>query len=177
MVARMKTFWLMLLVAFDSMLMIFSAHAEPLAVGAEAPKVTGTTEAGEPLDLEKVYAQQPYTLIYFYPRADTPGCTKQGCSLRDSYEKLTAKGIAVIGVSTDAAGAQEKFKAKYKLPFTLLADSEKKVIEAFGVPAKKSASRQAYLIRNGKIVWVDHSASTEKQASDVLAAVQELEKK
>ncbi len=158
-------------------LMIPNLNAEPLSVGADAPRVSAVTEAGEKIDLADVYGKQPYTLVYFYPRASTPGCTKQGCSLRDAYEQLTEKGVAVIGVSTDDAAAQSKFKTEQKLPFTLLADPEKKVIEAFGVPAKKAAARQAYLIKGGKIVWADYKGSTDKQAADVLAAVAEIEKK
>jgi peroxiredoxin Q/BCP len=147
---------------------LFSS-AQPLAVGAAAPLVTAPTETGAPLALGEVYAANTYTLVYFYPKADTPGCTAQGCSLRDAFEELTEKGVAVIGVSTDKPEAQAKFKAKYNLPFTLLADHDKKVVEAFGVPTTMGfAKRQAYLIKDGKIIWADHSASTGQQAADVL---------
>ncbi len=148
------------------------AKAEPLAVGAAAPQVTAITETGASLALADVYAKQAYTLVYFYPKADTPGCTAQGCSLRDSYEELLKKGVAVIGVSTDKPEAQKAFKEKYHLPFTLLADSDKKVVEAFGVPTTMGfAKRQAFLIKDGKIVWADYTASTAQQAADVLAVV------
>lgn len=148
------------------------ASAEPLAVGADAPNVTAPTETGAALALADVYAQQAYTLIYFYPKADTPGCTAQGCSLRDAYEELLAKGVAVIGVSTDKPEAQKAFKEKYSLPFTLLADHDKKVVAAFGVPTTMGfAKRQAFLIKGGKIVWADYSASTAQQAADVLKVV------
>lgn len=158
------------IVAFLSM-SLFS-FAEPLAVGAAAPAVTGTTETGASLALADVYAKQPYTLVYFYPKADTPGCTAQGCSLRDAYEELTAKGVAVIGVSTDKPDAQKAFKEKYNLPFTLIADSDKKVVAAFGVPTTVGfAKRQAFLIKGGKVVWADYSASTAQQAADVLKVI------
>jgi peroxiredoxin Q/BCP len=148
------------------------AHASPLAVGAAAPTVTGVTETGATLALADVYARQPYTLVYFYPKADTPGCTAQGCSLRDAYEELLKKGVAVIGVSTDKPAAQKAFKEKYRLPFTLIADHDKKVVEAFGVPTTMGfAKRQAFLIKAGKIVWADYSASTKQQAEDVLKVV------
>jgi peroxiredoxin Q/BCP len=148
------------------------AHASPLAVGAAAPAVTGVTETGATLALADVYARQPYTLVYFYPKADTPGCTAQGCSLRDAYEELLKKGVAVIGVSTDKPAAQKAFKEKYRLPFTLIADHDKKVVEAFGVPTTMGfAKRQAFLIKAGKIVWADYSASTKQQAEDVLKVV------
>ncbi len=152
-----------------AMLLFSQASAEPLKVGDPAPAVTGVTDTGEKIDLADVYKKQPYTLVYFYPKADTPGCTKQGCSLRDAYEDLTQKGVAVIGVSTDGVEAQKAFKDKYHFPFTLIADKDKAVINAFGVPAKMGyATRQAFLIKGGKIVWADYKASTDKQAADVL---------
>lgn len=157
-----------------SLAMSLFAKAEPLAVGAAAPVVTGITETGASLNLADVYAQQDYTLVYFYPKADTPGCTAQGCSLRDAYEDLLKKGVAVIGVSTDKPEAQKAFKEKYHLPFTLIADHNKVVVQAFGVPTMPVvglARRQAYLIKGGKIVWADYSASTAGQAADVLKVV------
>ncbi len=150
------------------------SKAEPLIAGAVAPDVTAPTEAGTPLALGDVYARHTYTLVYFYPKADTPGCTAQGCSLRDAYEELTAKGVAVIGVSTDTVEAQRKFKEAQHFPFTLLADTEQKVMQAFGVPSypgSKAARRQAFLIKDGKIIWADHSASTSRQAEDVLKVI------
>jgi peroxiredoxin Q/BCP len=149
----------------------FSAAAtpQPLSVGDPAPKVTSITEAGVSLELGSLYSKQKYTLVYFYPKADTPGCTAQGCSLRDSYEVLTQKGVAIVGVSTDTVKAQADFKAKYKLPFTLLADTEKAVLQAFGVGSTFGfSSRQAFLIEGGKIVYVDHKGSTKQQADDIL---------
>ena len=156
-----------------------SAQADPLKVGDTAPAVTGITETGAKLNLGDVYKKQPYTLVYFYPKAGTKGCTAQGCSLRDAYEKLTAKGVAVVGVSTDSVEAQEAFKEAQKFPFTLIADKDKTVIGAFGVPTQtrptmgEFATRQAYLIKDGKIVWADYKASTTKQADDVLKVISE----
>lgn len=151
--------------------------ADPLKVGDAAPKIAATAEDGASLNLGDVYQKNTFTLVYFYPKADTPGCTKQGCSLRDSYEQLTQKGIAVIGVSADGVDSQKAFKDKYHLPFPLVADKEHKVIEAFGVPTMPGvgfAKRQAFLIKDGKIVWADYKASTEQQAADVLKAVAQL---
>jgi len=143
-------------------------HAAPLNVGDPAPAVTGVTETGADLDFSVAYKQQPYTLVYFFPKAFTPGCTAQGCSLRDAYEKLSAKGVAVIGVSTDSVEKQKKFKDAEKFPFTLVADTDKKVMKAFGQNGVLFASRQAYLIHDGKIVYADHKGSTTKQAQDIL---------
>jgi thioredoxin-dependent peroxiredoxin len=158
------------LVAALACLSMFSfASANPLPVGASAPAVSAKTDAGTTLDLSSVYATNPYTLVYFYPKADTPGCTAQGCSLRDAYADLSSKGVAIIGVSTDSVEAQRAFKEKHNLPFTLLADTEKKVMRAFGQSGIMFASRQAYLIHKGKVVYADHKGSTKKQAEDILA--------
>jgi peroxiredoxin Q/BCP len=151
--------------------MTTSLRADPLKVGDPAPVVSGITDTGAKLDFADVYRQQPYTLVYFFPKADTPGCTAQGCSLRDAYSDLAAKGVQVLGVSHDDVAAQAAFKAKYHFPFTLIADSDDVVINAFGVPhilLTQLATRQAYLIKDGKIVWLDYKASTKKQAEDVL---------
>ena len=149
----------------------FLALADPLTVGSPAPIVSAKTETGATLDLASVYKANRYTLVYFYPRADTPGCTKQGCSLRDAYADLSAKGVAIIGVSSDSVEAQRAFKEKYNLPFTLLADEDLTVIKAFGARSvmRTMASRQAYLIQDGKIVYADHKGATTKQAEDILA--------
>jgi len=149
----------------------FLAFADPLPVGSAAPVVSAPTDAGTTLDLGSVYRSHRYTLVYFYPKADTPGCTKQGCSLRDAYADLTSQGVAIIGVSSDSVEAQKAFKEKYQLPFTLLADTDLAVIKAFGARGalRSMASRQAYLIKDGKIVYADHKGSTTKQAEDILA--------
>jgi len=161
-----------LLVVFIAMFSF--AKAESLAVGADAPAITGTTETGETLAFADVY-KKGFTLVYFFPKADTPGCTAQGCSLRDAYEDLGKHGVTVIGVSTDNVAAQKAFKEKYHFPFTLIADADKKVMHAFGQEGIMFASRQAFLIdKNGKIVWRDLNASTKKQAEDVLAALKTL---
>src|SRR4030095_11515397 len=128
------------------------AGAEPLAVGAAAPEVTSVDQDEKPVDL-KDYTKGP-TLVYFYPKSDTPGCTKQACSIRDDWSALQAKGIQVLGVSGDNVEAQKKFQEKYKLPFTIIADNEGKVAEAFGVPTTLGiAKRQSFLIKDGKVVW------------------------
>ncbi|MEM6884514.1 MAG: peroxiredoxin [Verrucomicrobiota bacterium] len=137
------------------------------------PAVTSTDQNGEQVDLAALGAEG-YLLVYFYPKADTPGCTKQACSLRDAYTEVQDKGIQVIGVSMDNAESQKKFADKYDLPFTLLADESAEVVNAFGVPKMgKFPSRQAYLFLDGKLIWKDEKASTAKQAEDVLKVVTE----
>ena len=144
---------------------------DPLEIGATAPDVTALNQDGNPVSLGSLY-KEGMVLVYFYPKADTPGCTKQACSLRDDFEALSDKGVTVVGVSTDTPEAQKKFQEKYHLPFTLMADTDQKIVGAFGVPTRMgTAARQAFLIQNGKVVWRDLSASTAEQAADVLAAL------
>lgn len=139
-----------------------------LQVGDTAPAVESIDQDGNAIDLGVIYSKG-LTLIYFYPKADTPGCTAQACSLRDEYSQLSDLGVTVIGVSGDKPEAQRKFKDKYNLPFTLLADTNGSVAKAFGVPTLFGApSRQAFLIQDGKILWFDRKASTKKQAQDIL---------
>jgi peroxiredoxin Q/BCP len=147
--------------------------ASPVDVGAPAPLASALTDAGESLDLATVYAANDYTLVYFYPRADTPGCTKQGCSLRDSYEELSDRGVAVIGVSYDKVAKQRAFKEKYQFPFTLLADTDKQVAKAFGADGLMFASRSAFLIHDGKVVYADHQGTTSEQAAKILEFLNE----
>lgn len=138
-----------------------------LKVGDALPTLTGTTQENKIVETKNF--NKDYVLVYFYPKADTPGCTKQACSLRDSYAILTKKGVKIFGVSTDEVKTQKAFKEKYKLPFDLIADTDKKWAEAFHVGVTMGfASRQAFLYKDGKLVWFDTSASTAEQAKDVL---------
>lgn len=145
-----------------------NATAEPLAEGASLPAVSQKNQDDQSVNLAETGATG-YLLVYFYPKADTPGCTKQACSLRDSFANLTEKGVKVFGVSMDSVKAQKAFKDKYKLPFDLLADADGTVVTAFGVPKTMGfAKRQAFLFKDGKLVWRDLAASTDQQAADVL---------
>ncbi len=159
------------LLMFSALLSLFSsARADSLAVGADAPVVSAVTDTGETLNLGDVYAKNTYTVVWFYPKALTGGCTKQGCSLRDASTELTKRGAAVIGVSTDNVEAQKKFKETNNFPFPLLADTDKKVVKAFGQSAMMFASRECYVIKGGKIVYKD-TGVTDKQAENVLAFI------
>lgn len=143
--------------------------AAPLKVGDVAPIVAAVSDSGETLNLGDVYKKNAYTLVWFYPRALTGGCTKQGCSLRDAAGDLQKYGVAVVGVSNDPVDKQKQFKEKNHFPFPLLADVDSAVIKAFGQAGGKAASREAYLVdRSGKIVYHDEK-QTEKQAEMVLA--------
>jgi peroxiredoxin Q/BCP len=148
-------------------------QADELDLGAKAPAVTSTDHSGIPVDLGKALGEGT-VLVFFYPKAMTPGCTKQACSLRDGWDELKKRNVTIYGVSADSVEAQAKFREKHALPFTLIADKDKKVAEAFG---KGRWSRQAYIFRDGILVWRDLSASTSKQMEDVLQALDALKEK
>lgn len=147
------------------------ASAAPLVVGADVPSLTAKDQDGKEVDLAAKFASG-LTLVYFYPKADTPGCTKQACNLRDAFEDVKAAGIEVIGVSGDKPAQQKAFATKYKLPFMLIADTDTKVMQAFGVAAiaGRFAARQSFLVKEGKIIWVDLKATPASQSQDAIAA-------
>src|SRR5580704_3571812 len=140
-----------------------------MKLGDPLPAVTAPDQDGKPVNLAEE-GKTGYTLVYFYPKAMTPGCTAQACSLRDAYTDLQSKGVKVFGVSLDTVDTQKQFHEKEHLPFELLSDRDKKITSAFGVPLilNSLATRQAYLFKDGKLVWMDGHASTNKQAHDVL---------
>ena len=144
--------------------------ADPLKVGDTAPQIQAIDHTGSTIDLGAAL-NEGISVVFFYPKAMTPGCTKQACSLRDSWDVLKERGVKIFGVSADSPEKQQAFINKYQLPYTLIADTDQAVCKAF----KKSRwSRQAYLFKDGKIVWLDLKASTATQADDVLAAVDAL---
>lgn len=151
-----------------------SNAGKPLDAGDTAPDVLAHDERGNGLHLGDLYGPR-FTLVYFYPRADTPGCTAQACSLRDGFVELQARGVSVIGVSSDRPEAQMRFKEKLHLPFTLLADTDHVVARAFGVRLMLGmTTRQSFLIKDRRIVWRDRNASTRAQTQDVLNALEKL---
>jgi peroxiredoxin Q/BCP len=146
-------------------------------VGTAAPEITAVDQDGNSVSFADTY-KKGTTLVYFYPKADTPGCTKEACSLRDSFPELRGRGLWILGVSEDKPDAQKKFRIKYQLPFTLIADHDGAVAKAFGVPTLAGfAKRQSFLVQDGKIVWRDLNASTAQQGADVARALDGLAKK
>lgn len=145
-----------------------SLFAESPKVGDSAPAVGGVTDAGTPLDLGQLYQQHKYVVVWFYPKALTGGCTKQGCSLRDAAKEIAAYDATIVGVSFDPVEKQREFKEKNNFPFPLIADTEKAVARAFGQSAMMFPSRECYIISEGKIVYKD-TGVTDKQAVNVLA--------
>ena len=116
-------------------------------------------------------------VLYFYPKDDTTGCTKEACSFRDSFAEYHKAGIEVLGVSIDDEKSHQKFREKYKLPFTLLADKDKKVVEKYGVWVEKinygkkymGVARKTFLIdKNGDVVYIFDRVKPEEHATEVL---------
>lgn len=112
-------------------------------VGDKAPEILGLNEKGEEIRLSSYAGKK--IVLYFYPKDSTSGCTAQACSLRDHYTDLRKAGYEVIGVSIDSAKSHQKFIEKNELPFTLIADTEKTLVEAFGVWGEKSMYGRKYM--------------------------------
>jgi len=148
-----------------------------LEAGAKLPALTVPDDSGNDVTISAL--GQP-VILYFYPKADTPGCTNESMQFRDSYEDFKEHGVAVIGVSRDSVAAQAKFKAKYGLPFPLLADTDSKLCDAFGVIVeknmygKKSKGIQRstfYASADGTIARVWPKVSVEGHAQEVLKSL------
>jgi len=148
-----------------------------LEAGAMLPELTVPDDAGNDVTISTL--GKP-AVIYFYPKADTPGCTNESMQFRDIYKQFTKRGFAVIGVSRDSVAAQAKFKAKYELPFPLLADTESKVCNAFGVIVEKNMygkkslgiQRSTFLAdESGKITRVWPKVSVAGHAEEVLKSL------
>ncbi len=159
-------------------LMGCSSLALALNIGDEAPKATGVNHEGKIINFSEVYNKNKFTLVYFYPKADTPGCTNQAKSLRDEFQNLQKRGVYIIGVSTDKVEDQKQFANKYTIPFDLIADNDKKIVANFQVPTPFGfAKREAFLVHKNKIAWMDENASTTEQSKDVFKALDKLEVK
>ena len=154
-------------------LIAMSASPE-LKLGDRIPNLTLPDQDGKPLDLA-TYGAEGYLVVFFYPKASTPGCTAQACSLRDAEPRLKERGVKILGISADKSESQKKFLTEQKLPYPLIADSEGKAIQAFGVEGMLGfARRSAFLFHNGKLVWRDAKSSTKDQAEVVLKALDTL---
>ena len=111
--------------------------------GDVAPAFTATDQDGKTVSLSDYLGKK--VILYFYPKDDTPGCTAQACNLRDNFGLLKAKGYVVLGVSTDSEKSHKKFEQKFELPFTLVADTDKKINETYGVWGEKSMFGKTYM--------------------------------
>lgn len=112
-------------------------------IGSRAPAFSGTTQGGETITLSDYSGKK--LALYFYPRDNTPGCTKQACNLRDNYEALAEKNISIVGVSDDTVEKHIKFSDGYDLPFPLIADTERTVLNSYGVYGEKSMYGRKYM--------------------------------
>jgi len=149
-----------------------------LKEGDPAPAFTAAINGGGTISLSELKGKT--VVLYFYPKDDTPGCTKEACSLRDNFEELTRKGVVVLGVSTDPVAAHDKFVRKFKLPFTLVSDTDRKIVEAYGVWGQKTfmgrkymgTHRVTFLIGpDGNIRKIWPAVKPEAHAKDILQAL------
>jgi peroxiredoxin Q/BCP len=152
-----------------------------LKEGDPAPDVRLETDSGESLRLVDLKGKN--VVLYFYPKSDTPGCTKEACEFRDAWASYKTLGAVVLGVSPDGVAAQSRFKTKYSLPFQLLADTDRKVVEAFGVWKEKSmygrkymgVERTTFLIgKDGRIARIFAKVKPAGHAAEVLEALEAL---
>ena len=149
-----------------------------LKVGDPAPAFVALTQTGETVSLAGLRGR--WVVLYFYPKDNTPGCTKEACGFRDNWAALQARGAVVLGVSADSVQSHEKFAGLFKLPFPLLADTDRKIVTAYGVFAPKSfmgrlglgIHRVTFLIGpDGRIAALWPKVKTAAHATEVLAAL------
>jgi thioredoxin-dependent peroxiredoxin len=149
-----------------------------LEVGDRAPDFKTTDQDGDRVSLKDFHGRK--VVLYFYPKDDTPGCTREACSFRDGFSRFRKRKIEVLGVSVDGEKSHKKFAEKYGLPFRLLADTGKKIVQDYGVWGEKSlygrkfmgTNRVTYLIdEKGKIAGVWPRVKPEGHAEEILAAV------
>ncbi len=131
-----------------------------LKIGTKAPAISLHDDQDQPFKLASLKGKR--VVVYFYPKADTPGCTKESCEFRDTTAKFAKKDTVVVGISPDTPAAQAKFKAKYKLPFTLLADADHVVAEAYGVWKEKSMYGKKYMGVERSTFVIDAGGKIEK---------------
>ncbi len=152
-------------------------------IGATAPTIKLQDQNGQTQKLSDYKGQ--WVLVYFYPKDDTPGCTTEACGLRDSFPKLGKLNAKILGISTDTVASHKKFADKYKLPFTLLADENKEVVEKYGVWGEKNMYGRKYFGTNrtsflvdpkGKIVRIYEKVKPADHPSQVLADLLALQK-
>jgi peroxiredoxin Q/BCP len=147
-------------------------------VGAKAPDFSLPDQDGRTVKLSDLRGQP--VVLYFYPKDDTPGCTKEACSFRDSFKSFEQAGAVILGVSPDSPAAHSKFRAKYELPFTLLADEDHGVSERYGVWGKKKFRGREYMgmLRttflidaDGKLLRIFEKVRPEEHGQEVLGAL------
>jgi len=148
---------------------------ENLEVGNQAPDFEAETYGAEKVRLSDFYSKGTVAL-YFYPRDNTPGCTKEACSLRDAEEELISLGVQVLGVSTDGVKSHENFRNKFSLNFPLLSDKSREIVDLYGIKSKfDTARRVTFLIeKGGRIAHIWKKVKTSSHAEEVTEKVREL---
>ncbi len=157
---------------------VFAQAPTKPEVGGQAPLISGQAQDGKTWKLADAMGKK-VVLLYFYPKDDTPGCTKEACGLRDRMADLHKLDVEVIGVSFDNAESHQKFIAKHSLNFTLLTDSDGKIADAYGVrvAGKNVARRVSFLIgKDGKILHVTDAPSADTHLTEMSEAVAKLKK-
>ena len=155
---------------------LFSRAAEMPKVGEVAPDFSVAASDGTTVHLKDLFGKGPIVL-YFYPKDDTPGCTKEACGIRDSFDEFKGLQATVLGVSFDSVESHQKFITKYKLPFVLLADTDKKIAVAYGAvgPGSLFASRTTFVIgKDGKIAHVFPKVNPAEHSAELQKALAEL---
>jgi thioredoxin-dependent peroxiredoxin len=133
-----------------------------LKEGSTAPAFKTKDGNGETVNLKDLRGQK--VVLYFYPKDDTPGCTKEACSFRDAFSQFKKKGIAVLGVSPDSEASHKKFATKYNLPFTLLADPDREIAEAYGVWGEKKFMGRTYMGVHRTTFLIDRRARSKRSS-------------
>jgi peroxiredoxin Q/BCP len=149
--------------------------AEMPKVGDKAPDIEAETYGGEKIRLSDFRNKRP-VVLYFYPKDNTPGCTKEACSMRDWIKELEKLGVQVLGVSTDSVKSHESFRDKSNLNFPLLSDKSKNIIKTYGVESDHGLARRVtFLIdKSGIIRYIWHKVDTARHALEVVEKVKEL---
>lgn len=150
-----------------------------LEAGAKVPNVAASDDTGAPVKLRDLMRDHATVVLYFYPRANTPGCTDETMQFRDLYRDFSKKHAKVLGVSRDSVDAQAKFKAKFHVPFPLLADVDSKICDAFGVIVEKKLygktslgiQRSTFVIKDGTVARVWPKVRVEGHAAEVLQSL------
>jgi peroxiredoxin Q/BCP len=144
-----------------------------LQIKTQAPDFSLLNQDGEEVVLSSLKGS--FVLIYFYPKDDTPGCTKEACTIRDAYDIFKQKDIVVLGISKDSVSSHKKFAEKYGLPFTLLSDTDKKVISAYEAGSMLMTKRISYLLdKDGTIAQVYPKVDPAMHAKEILDDVEKL---
>ena len=136
--------------------------------GAPAPDFELTSDSGDAIKLSGLLGKQ--VVLYFYPKDDTPGCTTQACGIRDAYQEFRDRGALVFGISADDEASHQKFKEKYELPFTLLADTDKQAIEAYDVWKERSMYGKKFMGIERSTFVVDKDGNLAKELRKVKPA-------